>query len=92
MRVAAPSAGRGSWQARCGCFYGWWLLALLVLVQCAAHSGSIILNSLTIAYMMDEFATVGISNADFSIFCACPLPLKSLSVWESYPYVTLLYP
>ena len=67
---AAPSAGGGqaSWQARCSCFYGWWLLLLLVFVQCAGHSGSIILNSLTIAYMFDEFAAIGISNADFSVF------------------------
>eukprot|EP01043_Picozoa_sp_COSAG02_P044757 COSAG02_NODE_4028_length_5886_cov_2.738552_4_plen_103_part_00 len=44
------------WEARCCCFYGWWILALLVLSMCAAHSGSMLLNSLTIAEMMDEFA------------------------------------
>jgi hypothetical protein len=44
------------WETRCCCFYGWWILALLVLSMCAAHSGSMLLNSLTIAEMMDEFA------------------------------------
>jgi hypothetical protein len=45
------------WEARCCFFYGWWILALLVLSMCAAHSGSMLLNSLTIAEMMDEFAS-----------------------------------
>ena len=35
--------------------------------MCAAHSGSVLLNSLTIAEMMDEFASQGISNSQFSV-------------------------
>jgi hypothetical protein len=76
----AAAGSRRDWPARCGCFYGWWLLGFLVLVQCAAHSGSIILNSLTIAYMLDEFVELGVSNADFSIFCALEPPRTFRSV------------
>ena len=79
--MGTEAAGsRRDWPARCGCFYGWWLLGFLVLVQCAAHSGSIILNSLTIAYMLDEFVELGVSNADFSIFCALEPPRTFRSV------------
>ena len=46
---------------------GWAVVGLLVAVQCASHMGSILLNTQTISYMVDDFAAAGISPVAFSV-------------------------
>ena len=63
----ASEAARVALDARCPCFYGWVIVAILVVVQCASHIGSVLLNAITISYMMDEYELAGVSRPTFSL-------------------------